>query len=153
MTDPLKPDLKYNSVEEWVLGEGVPEGFVKLEDEKLRNKYITEYGELRRHLFAQHVTTLPEAEQKKLDEGTHPSQSHAFAEDAEPYRQTLCEHLKSFGLEPLKITLGFYHCDRIVLSVDVEESIGNEKLKKRPWLFQGFEVFYHPEQPTKNELM
>ncbi len=133
--------LQYESIDEWMLGEKVPAGFVSLDDAELRNRYITEYGELRRHLFAKHTATLSPEDQRKLNDGNHPSQSHAFAELAEPYCELLKGHLHALGLEPNEVVLGWYHMDRIVLTVYLDDSQIPASTKP-PWLFQGFEVFY-----------
>ena len=109
--------LQYESVDDWMVGENVPAGFVSLDDADLRDRYITEYGELRRHLFAKHALTLNSDDQRKLKEGIHPSQSHSFAADAEPYCQLLAVYLRSLGIEPHEIVLGWYHMDRIVLTI------------------------------------
>jgi hypothetical protein len=138
--------LEYESVEDWIANENVPPNFVSLDDSTLRDKYITEYGELRRHLFAKHAATLSLADQKKLSDGTHPSQSHEFASDAEPYCQVLDTHLKSLGIVADEIVLGWYHMDRIVLTVYCDESRTAAADQKPPWLFQGFEVFYLPRK-------
>ena len=136
-----KRHLDFESVEDWMAAENVPPNFINVEDEQLRNRYITEYGELRRHLFAKHTATLSTADQQKLDDGKHPSQSHAFASDAESYCDLLDAHLKTLGIVAGEIVLGWYHMDRIVITVTLDESdLGS--CAKRPWLFEGFEVFY-----------
>ena len=141
--------LEYDSVQDWIAGENVPPNFVSMDDASLRDKYITEYGELRRHLFAKHAATLSHVDQKKLSDGTHPSQSHSFATDAEPYCQLLDTHLQSLGIVADEIVLGWYHMDRIVLTVYCDESDVGSADQKPPWLFKGFEVFY---LPRKNEV-
>ena len=137
-----KEHLKYDSVDDWCRGENVPHNFISMDDEQLRAKYITEYGELRRHLFAKHAATLSDADQQKLHDGKHPSQSHAFAEHAEPYRALLDGHLKSLEIIAKDVELGWYHMDRIVLTVTLSESDVESTAARRPWLFQGFEVMY-----------
>ena len=74
-----KRHLEYDSVDEWMAGENVPDNFISVKDGQLRDKYITEYGELRRHLFAKHAATLSTEDQQKLNDGNHPSQSHALS--------------------------------------------------------------------------
>ena len=144
--------LQYESVDDWMAGENVPPGFVSLDNAELRDRYITEYGELRRHLFAKHSATLSPDDQRKLNDGTHPSQSHSFATDAEPYCQLLDSHLRSIGIVPHEIVLGWYHMDRIVLTVYLDDSQVPGDTKP-PWLFQGFEVFYVPrsDECTKEQ--
>ena len=136
-----KRHLKYDSVDDWMAGENVPDNFATVEDEQLRDKYITEFGELRRHLFAKHAATLSAEEQQKLNDGEHPSQSHAFASDAEPYCELFDAHLKTLGVNAVEIVLGWYHMDRIVLTTTLEQS-DLESQNKLPWLFRGFEVLY-----------
>ncbi|MEQ8789178.1 MAG: hypothetical protein RIC55_22890 [Pirellulaceae bacterium] len=41
------------------------------------------------------------------------------------------------------MTLGWYHFNRIVLSVHLDETADEEKRACLPWLFEGFEVLYH----------
>ena len=127
--------------------ENVPENFVQISDKSLRDKYITEFGELRRHIFAQHAATLEESEQDKLKNGTHPSQSHDYAEEARPYLDRLRIHLQSLGVNPIEMQLGCYHFDRIILSVDLDGTISDDAVNSLPWLFEGFEVFYHKQSP------
>ena len=137
-----KRHLCYDSVREWMVGERVPENFFRLEDPALRDKYITEYGELRRHLFEKHIRTLPETEQELFKTGRHPSESHRFAAQAEPYAERLQRHLESLGEKVAAVRIGFYHCDRIVLSVDLEPRPRAIDLETLPWLFEGFEIKY-----------
>ena len=137
--------LEYESIDDWMAGENVPQGFVSLDDAELRDQYITEYGELRRQLFAKHATTLSPDDQRKLKNGTHPSQSHSFAAEAEPFCQLLNDHLRSLGIVPVEIVLGCYHLDRIVLTVYLDD-LSDSGDTKAPWLFQGFEVFYLPRK-------
>jgi hypothetical protein len=144
--------LQYDSVEAWISGENVPSKFVSLSDPILREKYITQYGELRRHLFAKHLATLSRVDQDKFQAGKHPSQSHSFSEDAEPYCHLLDEHLRSRGIFADEIELGWYHTDRIVLTVYLDESNVGYADGKAPWLFKGFEVLYcPPKQSRKTE--
>jgi hypothetical protein len=138
--------LKYDSIESWMAAENVPPNFIAIENEELRDKYINEYGELRRHLFAKHAATLSDLDQQKLRDGNHPSQSHAFATEAEPYCRSLDRELRMLAVVADEIVLGWYHMDRIVLSVTLDESKFESTAHQRPWLFQGFEVFYAPKQ-------
>ena len=137
-----KTHLNYDSVESWMAAENVPCNFGMLDDDELRSRYIAEYGELRRHLFAKHAATLSAVDQQRLKSGEHPSQSHAFASDAEPYCALLASHLEKIGVVADEIVLGWYHMDRIVLNVTLSDSYVDSGGKEGPWLFQGFEVFY-----------
>ena len=125
-------------------GEDVPPNFGMLDDEQRRNRFIDEFGELRRHLFAKHATTLSDIDQQKLRDGKHPSQSHSFATDAEPYRERLDSHLRTLGISAVEIALSWYHMDRIILSVTLSDADYELTESSRPWLFQGFEVLYQP---------
>jgi hypothetical protein len=114
---------------------------VKIPDPVERDRRITEYGELRQHLFAKHIKTLSRQERREFKQGTHPSQSHRFADRAEPFVALLREHLADLGF-PGKVCLGWYHMDRIVLSADLDEDPG-ERQRELPWLFRGFEIKYN----------
>ncbi len=122
--------------------ESVPMGFIKEPDPRLRDKYIRQYGELRRHLYAKHVATLSSDDQQAIKDGCHPSQSHRFADAAQPYCELLERHLVSLGLNVSDVHLGWYHMDRIVLSVETPEQLDVSRFTKLPWLFQGFEIKY-----------
>ena len=134
--------LQYDSVEDWMTGENVPVGFINEPDPILRDKYIWQYGELRRHLYARHVVTLSRDEQHAINAGCHPSQSHRFADRAQLYCELLESHLVSLGLDVSEVHLGWYHMDRIVLTVETPEQLDASSYKRRPWLFQGFEIKY-----------
>src|SRR4051812_49123269 len=114
-----KRHLRYRSLEAWFKGEGLKDPFSAIADPAERNRRITECGELCQHLFAKHIKSLSRDERRQFEEGTHPSQSHRFAERAEPFVTLLREHLSSMGFHS-QVCLGWYHMDRIVLSVDLE---------------------------------
>jgi hypothetical protein len=137
----IKRHLRYPSLEAWFTGEGLKDPFSPNADPAERNRRITEYGELRQHLFAKHIKTLSPEEQRQFQEGTHPSQSHGFADRAEPFVALLREHLANLGF-PSKVCLGWYHMDRIVLSADLDADPG-EGQRELPWLFRGFEIKYN----------
>ena len=130
---------KYDSIEEWMDKEKIPSGFFQIEDEQLRNKYIAEYGELRQHLFDRHIKTLSEEEQELFAKGEHPSQSHRYEEKAKPCAEELQEELSGLGFVE-KVSIGYYHMDRIVFSVDINREISTEEYKMIPWLYKGFET-------------
>ena len=134
--------LQYDSVEDWMTGEDVPIGFIKEPDPILRDKYIRQYGELRRHLYAKHVATLAPDDQQAINDGSHPSQSHRFADDAQPYCEQLERHLGALGLDVSGVHLGWYHMDRIVLTVETPEDLDAARFGQLPWLFEGFEIKY-----------
>ena len=99
--------LQYESVEEWMAGENVPTGFIMEPDPGLRDKYMCQYGDLRRYLYAKHVGTLSPEVQQAINAGSHPSQSHGFANAAQPYCELLECHLKSIGLNVTDVQLGW----------------------------------------------
>ena len=136
-----KRHLRYPSVEAWFKGEGLTVGVTRIADPTERDRRITEYGELRRHLFAKHVKTLSPDEQRQFENGTHPSQHHRFADLAEPFATSLRGHLASLGFGS-KVCVGFYHFDRIVLSADLDADPGGRQ-RELPWLFRGFEIKYN----------
>jgi hypothetical protein len=136
-----KRHLRYPSVEAWFKGEGLTKPISKISDPVERDRRITQYGELREHLFAKHLKTLSPDEQREFKEGTHPSQSHRFADRAEPFVALLVEHLASLGF-PGEAFLGRYHMDRIVLAADLVKDPG-ERHPELPWLFRGFEIKYN----------
>lgn len=123
-------------------GENIPNGFVHEPDPELRDKYIRQYGALRRHLYAKHLLTLSAEDQAAINDGRHPSQSHDFADDALPYCKLLQRHLESLGVNVTDVRPGWYHMDRIVLSVQTSDALDAVRSRTLPWLFQGFEVKY-----------
>jgi hypothetical protein len=139
--------LQYTSLEAWFKGEGLTGPIAQISDPAERDRRIAEYGELRQHLFAEHIKALTEEVQHQFAEGTHPSQSHRFAEQAQPFADSLREDLASLGF-PANVSLGWYHLDRIVLSADLLTDPG-ERRSELPWLHHGFEVKYHwPSKET-----
>lgn len=134
--------LKYYTVWDWMTGENVPMEFIREPDPVLRDTYLRQYGELRRHLYTKHVATLSSEVQKAINDGCHPSQSHQFAELAQPYCDQLRSHLLSLGLNVSAVHLGWYHMDRLVLSVETPVHPGALRLRELPWLFEGFEIKY-----------
>jgi hypothetical protein len=137
-----KRHFKYDNLYDWFVGERVPERFVFLEDETERDKWITQYGELRQHLFERHLKTLSSEAQIRMREGRHPSQSHARVDEARPYIDLLTRHLADLGY-PAHVRLIFHQMDRIRLSAaldHVPEKIEYGKLL--PLYFEGFEVTY-----------
>ena len=135
-----------------VQGRGATEPVIKIADPVERDRRITEYGELRQHLFAKHIKTLSREEQREFKEGTHPSQSHRFSDRAEPFVGLLREHLANLGF-PSKVCLGWYPMDRIVLSADLDEDPG-ERQREMPWLFRDFEIKYNwPHGGAANQAL
>jgi hypothetical protein len=133
--------LKYESVAAWMEGENVPPLFLSIADEELRGKYIKQFGELRRHLFAKHLATLTPEEQAQFEKDEHPSQHHAFADRAKPIAEEFERELRRLGFVA-KVELGWYHLDRIVFSASLETTPTPEERDRLPWLFRGFEAKY-----------
>ena len=134
-----KRHLKYDSIEAWMEGEGVPH-LKNVADPRLRDKYTQQYNELRLHLYEKHIATLTVEEQDQFAKGTHPSQSHRFADRAKPFAAELQRLLETKGLT-CTVEVGFQQMDRIVLSVDLPGDPGQRR-NELPWLFRGFEVKY-----------
>jgi hypothetical protein len=136
-----KRHLRYSSLEAWFEGEGLKDPFSAAADPTERNRRIMEWGELRQHLFAKHINTLSREEQRQFREGTHPSQSHHFAERAEPFAASLQAHLAALGFTAT-VDSGFDHGGRIVLSAELDTD-PKERRPELPWLFRGFEIKYN----------
>jgi hypothetical protein len=143
-----KPHLKYESVAAWMEGENVPAGFFGIADDRLRDLYITQYGELRRHLFAKHLATLTPEEQRQFEQGDHPSQSHAFADRAQPVAEEFQRELERLGFVA-RVELSWYHFDRIVFSVTLAKVPTAEEKERLPWVFRGFEAMYFWEDAVQ----
>jgi hypothetical protein len=143
--------LRYESVESWIEGERLTTPITQIADPVERDRRITEYGELRRYLFAKHIKTLSSEEQRWFAEGTHPSQSHRFAARAEPFASALRDHLVNVGV-PAVVRLGWYHMDRIVLSADLDNDPGDRR-SELPRMFRGFEIKYFWPQGEDNLLI
>ena len=134
-----KKHLKYSSVEQWMEAENIPKNFVMINNDELRDKYITQYAELREHLYAEHVKSLPSEDQRLIESGNHPSQKHSLAHEAEKYATNLKNEL--CGLVYINdISVGLYHGDRVIISVEVDEKTTKEEINRIPWLYRGFEV-------------
>ena len=101
---------------------------------------VEAYGDFRERIWKKHAKTLSAKERRQFREGTHPSQSHEFQERVGPFLESLREHLANKGMSA-KVSVGFYHMDRIVLSVDLEID-PEERRGELPWLYRGFEVKY-----------
>jgi hypothetical protein len=136
-----KRHLRYDSVYAWRDGEHVPHGFINLEDPVERDRFIRQYGELRQHLFWKHARTLSAPERRRIKQGKHPSRSHAFAAEAEPYAEDFRLELAKCG-HACQVEVGFYHWDRIVLMVDFDRQPNDDVLEAIPSFFHGFEIKY-----------
>lgn len=143
-----KEHLKYESVAAWMKGENVPPLFMSVSDDTLRDKYITQFGELRLHLFAKHLATLTREEQLQFEKDEHPSQHHAFSDRAKPVAEEFQRELHGLGVLA-RVELGWYHIDRIVFSVTLAKEPTTEEFERLPWLFRGFEAKYHIEDAVQ----
>lgn len=146
-----KRHLRYNNLYDWFVGERVPERFVFLDDPTEREKWITQYAELRQHLFDQHVRTLVPEEQMRIKEGRHPSQSHSGAEEASRYCESLVMHLADIGYRA-RVSIGFYHMDRIVLTAELDHMPAMAEYGKLlPLYYDGFEIKYSGPETANSE--
>ena len=137
-----KPPLKYDNLYDWFVGENVPERFAFLDDSLERDRWINQYAELRRHLFDEHIKTLPLDEQRQIREGSHPSQCHSKVADAKPYGDRLVLHLADLGYTA-RCGVGLYHMDRMVLFAELDHEPNMQEYGKLlPFYFDGFEVKY-----------
>jgi len=137
-----KPHLRHKSLAAWFKAEGLTGPLMStIKDEAERERRLHEYGELERYLFAEHLATLPEAEQQEYRAGTHPSQSHRFRDRARPIARQLQEELARRGYAA-EVEIGYYHLDRIVLSAELSRLPGEEEWPSWPWFFHGFQVMY-----------
>ena len=133
----LPRHLTYDCPEAWAEGEGLPKHWTKHPNKDL---WFQQLAELKQHLWSQHIATLSEAEQQEIKAGTHPSQSHKFGDRAQPFTNLLHEELAWLGYDA-KVTLLFYHLDRIVLCAALDRTPPG-RLHGVPWLYRGFEVKY-----------
>lgn len=99
-----------------------------------------QYAVLQKRLYRRHVRSLPRPERLAIDNGSHPSLSHEFADAARPYVPQLAERLATLGIHA-DVGIALYHYDRIVLTADLVPNpvdLGHTL----PALFQGFEIKY-----------
>lgn len=120
-------------------------------DQRRRDEVMTQYGELRRHLFDQHLKTLDPDQRLLLECGKHPSQDHGKAKEALQYAETLRERLKHHQFVK-KVGVGSYHCNRNVLDVFVSGiELLDPQLQEIPDFFEGFEVLVLKSKNVQNE--
>ncbi len=141
--------LQYESTEEWIKAEKIPIPVTKVEDEKTRNKYLSQHSELRRHLFEKHLYSLPLEEQQLLKAKKHPSQSHAFAEAAQNYLVAFKKEMPILDCVE-KVGLGNYHGDQFVIDVLLKSGTDSAQVRKHfPQFYRGFEVMLLvPKKPN-----
>ncbi|SRR6266404_7097105 len=119
---------------------GLPDGWYKEPCRKTRDHYCDLFAACRQRMFAQHLRTLSRQERKDIQEGNHPSQHHAMSKQAQPYAEKL--KLELSHLDWVEgVTLGYYHLDRLVLTVGLRYDPGRETvIKSLPFCFHGFEI-------------
>ena len=133
-------DYSYGSFYDALLENGVQENFQQIPDLEERNKQIKLFEKFRWKLFEGHLETLSSEERNSFKKNSHPSQSHKFKEKAQGVLKDLKKDLESFSFVK-DAKLGFYHGDRIVLSIELNENCDFEECyKKLPWLYKGFET-------------
>ena len=121
---------------------GLPEQWMNESNPKLRDKYFKRFSKLRSRIYKEHLATLTKLERKNIKSNNHPSLSHARGEEARlianKLKVTLIEHGINFVLE---VKIGFYHCDRIIFLILVDNSVEQiEAESKLPFYFHGFET-------------
>jgi hypothetical protein len=135
-----KRHLRYRSKLEWLIGEKIPSPFTAIRDRKRFDEVMNQYGELRQHLYEEHLKTLTTEQQIRIQSGKHPSQDHRLGQAALPHAQALAEKLKHLQFVAT-VGVGTYHGNRNVLDVFVDGvDLLNPQLLGIPDFFEGFEV-------------
>jgi hypothetical protein len=134
--------LEYTSTASWFHGESVPKGFGveygsgRRPDFKI---YVTQYCELRQHLFDKHLKTLPDEIQKQLKSGQHPSQSHSKIKQAETVLQRLKNLLS--GLDFIKdVSIKNAQMNLVQFNVILENEPTLEQAEMIPEYFEGYVI-------------
>jgi hypothetical protein len=137
-----KSHLEYNNISLWIHGESVPKGFFveygsgRRPDFKV---YISQYCELRQHLFDNHIKTLPDEIQKQLKSGQHPSQSHSKIMQAEPVLQRLKDTLA--GLDFVKdVSIKNAQMDLLQFNVILKNEPTLEQAEMIPEYLEGYVI-------------
>ncbi len=121
---------------------GLPVQWTNESNQKLRDKYFKRFSKLRSRIYKEHLATLTKLERKNINNGNHPSLSHARGEEARlianKLKEALIEHEINFVLE---VKIGFHQCDRIIFLILVDNSVEQvEAESKLPFYFHGFET-------------
>jgi N-glycosidase YbiA len=104
-------------------------------------EYLSEWLDLRSLLWEKHFQSLPEKEQKLINEGTHPSCSSKLVPEVGKYAEFLRRSLSSVPYVT-RVSVDAYHGDFLVLTVWLNrKSPWREYRAHIPQLFMGFEVF------------
>jgi hypothetical protein len=136
-----KPKPQSDHYGAWLVAEGCPRNFVKHPDAAVRNRWIDRLGEIRQTIYNRHLQSLDDNERRLIETANHPSQSWRFAAEAEPFAPQLRDRLRARGHEA-DVSIGYYQCDRIVLSAELPAPIPESELWKLPAYFHGFEIKY-----------
>lgn len=105
-----------------------------------RTRRIENVNWLRRRAWKRHERTLDRDTRASLREGTHASQSHSRADELLPVLHRFREQI---GTPPWldEIDFGWYHLDRIVFSVIINNTAAYaEAVAATPQFFEGVEV-------------
>lgn len=141
-----KRHLRYGSIRAWISGEEIPTPFSAIKDPKRLDQVMTQFGELRKHLFDLHSRSLSKQQQKLLNEGRHPSQAHALGSASLPIAKALEDKLRHLQFVK-RVGVGAYHCNRNVLDVFVSGiELSDSRLAEVPDFYEGFEVLVMNEQ-------
>lgn len=135
-----KSHLKYTSTSSWFHGESVPKGFAleygsgRRPDYKV---YVTQYRELRQHLFDKHMKTLPDEIQTQLKNRQHPSQTHAKKQQAEPVLQRLKDTLSGFDFVK-DVSIKMAQMDMVQFNVSLKNEPTIEQAEMIPEYLEGY---------------
>lgn len=123
-----------------MLGENLPLSLAEITDPRRRDEVMTQYGELRRHLFDVHLKRLTDGQRELLASGRHPSQDHALTGEAASYAKALRQMLEHLPCVK-DVGVGNYHGNRNVLEVFVSGiELLDPRLLEIPDFYEGFEV-------------
>ena len=101
--------------------------------------YVTQYCELRQHLFEKHLKTLSDEIQEQLRSGHHPSQSHSRIEEAVPVLQRLKTLLS--GLEFIKeVAIKSAQMNLVQFDVILKSEPTLEQAEMIPEYFEGYVI-------------
>jgi hypothetical protein len=131
--------LRYHSIEEWMDREHITT-LTHPDDPALQDRLFQQLGELRKHLWEQHIVHLTPEERQQLEAGQHPSQSHSRMDQAEPIFDEFRSQVASLPYVT-QVHLGAYDMDRVIFQVIVsQEADWRTWQKDIPPFYRGFEV-------------
>jgi hypothetical protein len=141
--------LRCHSIDEWLEQEGVTT-LTHPEDPALQDRLFQRLGELRKHLWEQHVIHLTPAERQQLEARQHPSQSHERIEQAKPIFEEFRSRVANLPYVT-EVHIGMYHMDRIVFRVMVSQDASWRTWQDDiPPFYRGFEVGVGKYAPNKS---